>query len=83
MSYVSYISYAAYMNYVNYMSYVCRLYDLYELYKLQKFFFTDCLKSLEITWICFKYNIFCFQTFFKTEYIRVENPNFKNENIES
>ena len=38
------------------------------------------LKSLEITWISFKYNIFCFQNFSKSfrEYIRMENSERKN-----
>ena len=34
----------------------------------------------KITKICFKYNVFCFQKNF-CEYIRMENPGYKNENI--
>ena len=42
------------------------------------------LKSLEITWISFKYNIFCFQNFSKSfrEYIRMENLHYKNKTME-
>ena len=50
------------------------------------------LKSLEIAWnhsknylSCFKYNIFVLKNFSKSfhEYIRIENTNYKNENIET
>ena len=40
---------------------LCKLCELCKLYEL----FMNRLKSLKITWICFKYNIYCFQEFFK------------------
>ena len=73
------MSYVRCTSYVNYTCYVCRFYELYDLFKLCKFFM-NCLKMLEITWICFIYNIFCFQKF--CEYKRTEIRSYKNENIE-
>ena len=60
MSYVNYMSYVSHMSYVNYMS--CVSYMSYLSYMS---IFMNRLKSLEITRICFKYNFFSFQTFFK------------------
>ena len=53
-----------YMSYISYVNYVS--------------LFRNCLKSLEITRICFKY-IFCLQKFFKhfCKYIGMENYNDK------
>ena len=51
------MSYVSYIYYVNYLSYACRSYELFKLYEV----FMIQIKLLEITWICFIYNIFCFQ----------------------
>ena len=55
------------MSYVNNMS--------YELCKSYEYFY----ESLEIVWIYFKYNIFCYQVFSKRfhERMRMENPSYK------
>ena len=47
----------------------------YEICKSYEYFY----ESLKIVWICFKYNIFCFQVFSKDfhEYIRMENLSYK------
>ena len=49
------MGYVSYIYYVNYLSYACRSYELCKLYEV----FMIQIKLLEITWICFIYNIFC------------------------
>ena len=68
MSYVNNMSYANNKSYVNNMSYVFRLYKLRKLYE----HFYESLKNL--FFVFKKFGIFCW-------YIRIENLNYKNENI--
>ena len=77
MSYVSYISNVNYMNYVGYMGYVGRLYKL-----LVTWVFYESLKITLNHTNCFKNNIFVFKDFKFFLYIRIENSNYKNKNIE-
>ena len=87
MSYVNYMSYVSYTSYVSYVSYLGRLYELYELCKLYEYFM-NCLKitckHLKLVKIAWNIIFFVFKKswFFVCEYIRVENLNYKNENIE-
>ena len=61
------------MSYVNNLSYVCRLYELYELLKSYEYFY----ESLKVTCFLFLTNLEYF-----SQYLRMKNLNYKNENIE-
>ena len=58
------------MSYVNNLSYVCRLYELLKSYE---YFY----ESLKVTCFLFLTNLEYF-----SQYIRMKNLNYKNENIE-
>ena len=79
------MSYADYMSYVDYMNYASRLYQFYESCILYEYFMNclkitwNHLKLVEITWsIIFS----VFKKFEVFARIRMENSNYKNENIE-
>ena len=69
---------------------MCKLYELYKLYYsfelcelCKSYELSTWIKSLEMTWIVL--NIIIHFTVFTSIYfecIRMENPNYKNENIE-
>ena len=63
---------------------MCKLYELYKLYySFELYELSTWIKSLEMTWIVL--NIIIHFTVFNSIYfecIRMENPNYKNENIE-
>ena len=69
---------------------MCKLYELYKLYYsfelcelCKSYELSTWIKSLEMTWIVL--NIIIHFTVFNSIYfecIRMENPNYKNENIE-